>query len=54
MPMTADAVTALHTALLPAMKAFVDAAHASAATRGSGEVTDEDFEKVLKFYLDRK
>mmetsp|Transcript_18718 Transcript_18718/g.48759 ORF Transcript_18718/g.48759 Transcript_18718/m.48759 type:complete len:126 (+) Transcript_18718:100-477(+) len=54
LPMTSDAVTALRTALLPAMTAFVDAARASAATRGSDEITDKDFEAVLEYYLKRK
>lgn len=52
--MDPDAVSALRTALLPAMTAFVDAAHATAAKRGANEVTDQDFESVLKFYLDSK
>eukprot|EP00035_Acanthoeca_spectabilis_P021597 m.439095 g.439095 ORF g.439095 m.439095 type:complete len:132 (+) comp18331_c0_seq1:61-456(+) len=54
LPMDPDAVSALRTALLPAMTAFVDAAHATAAKRGANEVTDQDFESVLKFYLDSK
>merc|ERR1712205_283011 len=45
--MSTDAVKELQNSLLPAMAAFLEAAHATALKRGSDAVEDADFDAVL-------
>merc|ERR1712166_901951 len=47
-PVSADALKALQGALLPAMSAFVEAAHANSITRGKTEIEDAVFDAYKK------
>merc|ERR1712166_1682827 len=53
-PVSADALKALQGALLPAMSAFVEAAHANSITRGKTEIEDADFDAVFEAYKKAK
>jgi len=50
LPMDNSAIAELEKALEPAMQAFYSAACGAALKAGRNEVTDDDFETVLKMY----